>query len=138
MQDHAKLLRIDIEKRTTRGRSCPRCAGKIIPSRRAVYQNTGDPEAVFPAWQCERCGYEELLARPVKAAAKHGAAAAEKKVPERKPSAVSTSSPGGSVAKSENSVYARAPTLKDRKGRDYPPDVNRMLAEMNRSPGPKE
>jgi ribosomal protein S27AE len=54
------LLQIDVEKRTTRGRSCPRCGGKIIPSDRAVYQSTGDPNDVFPIWQCERCGYEEL------------------------------------------------------------------------------
>lgn len=53
-------LQIDVEKRTTRGRSCPNCGGKIIPSDRAVYQSTGDPDAVFPVWQCERCGYEEL------------------------------------------------------------------------------
>jgi len=33
------LAKIDIEKRTTRGRSCPRCGGKIIPSIRAVYPN---------------------------------------------------------------------------------------------------
>ncbi len=54
------LLRIDVEKRTTRGRVCPRCEGKIIPSDRAVYQSTGDPDAVFPVWQCEKCGYEEM------------------------------------------------------------------------------
>jgi ribosomal protein S27AE len=53
-------LQIDIEKRTTRGRACPQCGGKIIPSNRAVYQSTGDPNDVFPVWQCERCGYEEL------------------------------------------------------------------------------
>ena len=136
MQDHAQLLRIDVETRTTRGRACPRCGGKIIPSRRAVYQSTGDPDAVFPAWQCERCGYEELIA-PVKAPAKHGAA--EKKTPEKKPSAVSTSSPQISAISAEPGAAARiAPTLKDRKGRDYPPDVNRMIAEMNRGGGAKE
>lgn len=52
---------IDVERRTTRGRSCPRCGGKIIPSDRAVYQSTNDPSSVFlPIWQCERCGYEEM------------------------------------------------------------------------------
>ena len=51
---------IDVERRTTRGRACPRCGGKIIPSDRAVYQSTSDPSAVFPIWQCERCGYEEM------------------------------------------------------------------------------
>src|SRR6266436_1920146 len=58
------LLRIDVEKRTTRGRVCPRCGGKIIPSDRAIYQSTGNPDAVFPIWQCERCGYEEMSAQP--------------------------------------------------------------------------
>lgn len=57
-------LSIDVERQTTRGRSCPRCGGKIIPSDRAVYQNTGDPNAVFPIWQCERCGYEEMSEKP--------------------------------------------------------------------------
>jgi len=51
---------IDVARRTTRGRSCPRCGGKIIPSDRAVYQSTGNPNEVFPVWQCERCGYEEM------------------------------------------------------------------------------
>lgn len=51
---------VDIERQTIRGRACPVCGGKIIPSDRAVYQNAADPAAVFPLWQCERCGYEEL------------------------------------------------------------------------------
>jgi len=70
LEDQAQLLNIDVERRTTRGRSCPRCGGKIIPSERAVYQNTADPGAVFPLWQCERCGYEELSERVQKAPAK--------------------------------------------------------------------
>src|ERR1041385_8935319 len=79
MEDVALQLGIDVDRRTTRGRLCPRCGGKIIPSRRAVYQSTGDPNDVFPAWQCEGCGYEQLVARPLKAAPKHGAKPAEKK-----------------------------------------------------------
>lgn len=62
---------VDIEKQTIRGRACPACGGKIIPSDRAVYQSTADPTAVFPVWQCERCGYEEISERkaaPAKAA----------------------------------------------------------------------
>lgn len=70
MEDQSQLENIDIEKRTTRGRACPRCGGKIIPSQHAVYQNTGDPGAVFPSWQCERCGYEELVERAGKVPAK--------------------------------------------------------------------
>ncbi|HEX3280598.1 MAG TPA: hypothetical protein VHR36_05155 [Pyrinomonadaceae bacterium] len=58
------LLRIDVEKRTTRGRVCPRCGGKIIPSDRAIYQSTASPGDVFPIWQCERCGYEEMSEKP--------------------------------------------------------------------------
>jgi ribosomal protein S27AE len=53
-------LALDVEKRTTRGRLCPRCGGKIIPSNRAVYQSGADPTGSFPIWQCERCGYEEM------------------------------------------------------------------------------
>lgn len=51
---------VDIERQTIRGRACPLCGGKVIPSDRAIYQSAADPSAVFPAWQCERCGYEEL------------------------------------------------------------------------------
>jgi ribosomal protein S27AE len=53
-------LALDVEKRTTRGRVCPRCGGKIIPSDRAVYQSGADPTGSFPLWTCERCGYEEV------------------------------------------------------------------------------
>jgi ribosomal protein S27AE len=53
-------LALDVEKRTTRGRVCPQCGGKIIPSNRAVYQSGADPAGSFPLWQCERCGYEEV------------------------------------------------------------------------------
>ncbi len=55
---------VDIERETIRGRVCPRCGGKIIPSNQAVYQSAGDPNAVFPAWQCERCGYTEVVEKP--------------------------------------------------------------------------
>ena len=56
------LLRIDVEKRTTRGRVCPRCGGKIIPSDRAVNQTATEPNA-YPVRPCERCGYEEMSER---------------------------------------------------------------------------
>jgi ribosomal protein S27AE len=55
---------VDVNKRTTRGRICPQCGGKIIPSDRAVYQSTADATGSFPIWQCERCGYEEMSERP--------------------------------------------------------------------------
>lgn len=51
---------VDIEKQTIRGRACPKCGGKIIPSNRAVYQSATDPTDVFPLWECERCGYKEI------------------------------------------------------------------------------
>ena len=53
-------LALDVEKQTTRGRVCPQCGGKIIPSDRAVYQSGADPAGSFPLWQCERCVYEEV------------------------------------------------------------------------------
>ncbi|HEX8070998.1 MAG TPA: hypothetical protein VF546_13665 [Pyrinomonadaceae bacterium] len=53
---------VDNTRASIRGRACPHCGGKIIPSRRAVYESK-DPAATFPVWQCERCGYEELSER---------------------------------------------------------------------------
>jgi ribosomal protein S27AE len=139
VEDLAQQLGIDIDRRTTRGRSCPRCGGKIIPSHRAVYQSAGDPNDVYPSWQCERCGYEELISRPVKAAAKHGASPAEKATPAKVPSAVSTSSAASVATGSQPGAAARVvPALKDRKGRALPPDVNRMMDEMSRDRRTKE
>ena len=132
MEDVALQLGIDVERRTTRGRVCPRCGGKIIPSPRAVYQSTGDPNEVFPAWQCERCGYEELVARPVKAAPKHGAKPAEKKPATAASSAAGTS---GVAAPQKAPATRAAPSMKDRKGRELPSDVVRMLTEMNKKAG---
>ena len=136
MEDVALQLGIDIERRTTRGRACPRCGGKIIPSRRAVYQSTGDPNAVFPSWQCERCGYEELVARPIKAAPKHGAKAAENKTAtaQKSPTAVVSAGSGATPVTTPDKPPAMrvAPALKDSKGRALPHDVNRMMAELNK------
>lgn len=140
MEDVALQLKIDVERRTTRGRSCPRCGGKIIPSRRAVYQSSGDPSAIFPSWQCERCGYEELIAKPVKAAPKH-APAADKKAPAalRSPSATTAAGAAATATAADKPPATRAvPALKDRKGRALPPDVNRMMAEMNREKAREE
>ena len=140
MEDLAVQLKIDIDRRTTRGRACPRCGGKIIPSIRAVYQNAGAPDAVFPAWQCERCGYEELNAQPIKPAAKHSAPAAENKVAaaQNKPSGVvAAGAPDSSVTNPQRPAAIHAvPALKDRKGRALPPDVNRMVDEMTRTDRP--
>ena len=57
----------DNSREAMRGRACPRCAGKIIPSLRAVYEDKANPEAVFPLWECERCGYGEVPAAPAPA-----------------------------------------------------------------------
>jgi len=53
---------VDVAVNTIRGRACPICEGKIIPSNRAVYQSTGNPSEVFPLWECERCGFSETYA----------------------------------------------------------------------------
>ena len=106
------LAKIDVEKRTTRGRSCPRCGGKIIPSIRAVYQ-AADPEDSFSIWQCERCGYEEIVGK------KATAAKAVKASP-----AVSSST---EVAKPKPTPK---PPMLDAKGRALPPDVMAMVTRM--------
>jgi rubredoxin len=64
MPENEELV-LDIEKISVRGRACPVCGGKIIPSDRAVYESKADPAGVFPLWQCERCGYEQMSEKPV-------------------------------------------------------------------------
>jgi ribosomal protein S27AE len=63
LTDEDNPLGLDIDVRTVRGRACPNCGGKIIPSNRAIYQATGNQGDAFPVWQCERCGYEEMSER---------------------------------------------------------------------------
>jgi ribosomal protein S27AE len=112
-------LALDVASRTTRGRACPRCGGKIIPSDRAVYQSSGDPEAVFPVWQCERCGYEEMSARP-KSAAKAKAEPAK-------------TGPSAGVAlaqRTQPDARPLPPAMLDLQGRPYPPDVLQLLERM--------
>jgi DNA-directed RNA polymerase subunit RPC12/RpoP len=82
MAEGSELASLDVSRRTVRGRACPVCGGKIIPSNRAVYQATPGADDAYPLWECERCGYEELgvkKAPPPKAAhaAKKPAAKAE-------------------------------------------------------------
>src|SRR6185295_10244867 len=104
------LLRIDVEKRTTRGRACPRCGGKIIPSNRAVYQ-AANPDESFPIWQCERCGYEEMSgkqATPAKKVAQASAPAAALAPPKAK----------------------TLPDMLDAKGRALPADVRAIMLRM--------
>jgi ribosomal protein S27AE len=111
-------LALDVATRTTRGRVCPRCGGKIIPSDRAVYQNTSEPDAVYPIWQCERCGYEEMTSRPP--------AAVKPKVEPRQIKAPVTAS-GGTATPATN--RPRAAVL-DAKGRPYPADVLQLIERM--------
>ena len=59
-----QALALNNDPQSIRGRGCPQCGGKIIPSDRAIYESKSDPSAVFPLWQCERCGYEEMSQRP--------------------------------------------------------------------------
>ena len=63
MAEGEELAHVDISRQTVRGRACPVCGGKIIPSDRAVYQATAGADDTFPLWQCERCGYEEMGAK---------------------------------------------------------------------------
>ncbi|HEV7902344.1 MAG TPA: hypothetical protein VGO96_00780 [Pyrinomonadaceae bacterium] len=71
MANDSEALALNNDNQSIRGRACPQCGGKIIPSDRAVYESKNDPSSVFPLWQCERCGYEQMserLAAPKKAA----------------------------------------------------------------------
>lgn len=71
MADEEEEIALDISRMSIRGRACPVCGGKIIPSDRAVYQGTPGGADAFPLWQCERCGYEEMSERPVAEKGKH-------------------------------------------------------------------
>lgn len=110
-------LVLEIEKQSIRGRACPRCGGKIIPSNRAVYQSAGvNSSDVYPLWQCERCGYAQLSAK-VEEAPKHGKAA-----PARKESPTASDAPASSTAS--------AAFMQDAKGRPLPRDVQMVLERM--------
>ncbi len=66
----SKELVVNVNRSSIRGRACPVCGGKIIPSERAIYESKASPADVLPLWQCERCGYEQLSEKP-KAEKKH-------------------------------------------------------------------
>ena len=107
------LAQIDVEKRTTRGRACPRCGGKIIPSNRAVYQAANADDS-FPMWQCERCGYEEMIAK-------------------KPPALKAAPTAGGSSQVAPAKLKVKPPML-DAKGRALPPDVRSIISNL----GPKD
>ena len=75
MTDENSQPVLDNDRQSIRGRACPQCGGKIIPSDRAIYQGTGNASDVFPLWQCERCGYEQMgrdpAAKPKPAPSSH-------------------------------------------------------------------
>jgi len=114
-------LAIDVATRTTRGRTCPRCGGKIIPSIRSVYQSPGNPNGVFAAWQCERCSYEEVFTRPAAPAARETAA----KAPVTE---IAGAPQTASAAPAATPIVS--PPMKDARGRDLPADVRVMISQM--------
>ncbi len=65
MADEQALATTNDERQSIRRSACPHCGGKIIPSDRALYESKADPSAVFPLWQCERCGFEQMSERSV-------------------------------------------------------------------------
>ncbi len=120
---------VDVAVRTIRGRACPVCGGKIIPSNRAVYQSAGDPSEVFSLWECERCGFAERYEKPEEV----------KKVRSAAPKAIAEeTNPQGAVSKAPP-VTASAAKLADTKSgrasakRAVPPDVEKMLEVMRRT-----
>jgi len=117
------LAQIDVEKRTTRGRACPRCGGKIIPSNRAVYQAANADDS-FPMWQCERCGYEEMIAKKPPALKAAPAAGGSTQV---------APTVGGVSQVAPPKLKAKPPML-DAKGRALPPDVRSIISNL----GPKD
>lgn len=114
----AEELVLDIDKQSIRGRACPRCAGKIIPSNRAVYQSTAGTTDAFPLWQCEKCGYEQLSARPIEAA-KAG-----------KDSHTTKAGAPKNVSAGTPTTTAPAAQMRDAKGRAMPRDVQMLLERM--------
>ena len=128
---------VDVAVRTIRGRACPICGGKIIPSNRAVYQSAGDPSEVFPLWECERCGFSERFEPPedpkrIQAAAAKALAGGDKVA-------------GAVAVKASTSIVTPAVTTDTRVSRRaaakraVPPDVEKMLEVMNRKqPGAEQ
>ncbi len=115
---------LDVETRSIRGRACPRCGGKIIPSNTAVFQGQGDPSALFISWQCERCGYQEVFEKPVAAgAAKHTKAGASVKA-------------AAPTTNGKDETFQTSPVVASgSKPSDLPPDVIKLLEIIGNSHG---
>jgi ribosomal protein S27AE len=120
----AEELVLDIEKQSIRGRACPRCGGKIIPSNRAVYQSTAGAGEAFPLWQCERCGYEQLSARAVEAVKPGKESHAAKAIPAKDSSAANA--PANATAATTTTTAH----MRDARGRALPRDVQMLLERM--------
>jgi RNase P subunit RPR2 len=117
MTDQDPNITLDIEHKSVRGRACPACGGKIIPSNTAVFQTQGNPEATYVSWQCERCGRQEVFERSQPAATKHAKPASAL-------SARTTESAGNGA------VGRKSETAASKRG-DLPPDVRKLLEIMN-------
>ena len=122
---------VDVAVNTIRGRACPVCGGKIIPSNRAVYQSAGDPSEVFSLWECERCGFSERFEKAEEPKKLHGATARAVAGEKAGAGAVASKAlpPGGvSGTRPETKAASRAAAR-----RAIPPDVKKMLEVMKGS-----
>ena len=120
---------VDVAVRTIRGRACPICGGKIIPSNRAVYLSAGDPSEVFPLWECERCGFSERFETPEDPKKVHGGATKVLAGGDKGAGVAATkASPSDmTVATTTDTGVSRRAAAK----RAVPPDVEKMLEVMN-------
>jgi DNA-directed RNA polymerase subunit RPC12/RpoP len=126
MPEQETEITIEVEHQSIRGRVCPECGGKIIPSSTAVYQSSADPSAVYISWQCERCGHEEVFESSEPGARKHV------KVP---PSKLEPVSEAGVVSNGAAHLSSEAlETPNGSKAHDLPPDVRKLLAIMKNYP----
>ena len=122
MEDTELAPVLDVESRSIRGRACPVCGGKIIPSNTAVFQGQADPSALYVSFQCERCGHQEVFEKPNAAALKHG-----KPAPTRASSSVSAS--GAAIGDAGATVSSGSTSA----AVNLPPDVRKLLEIMNSS-----
>lgn len=120
---------VDVAVRTIRGRSCPICGGKIIPSNRAVYQSAGDPTEVYALWECERCRYAERFEKPEETKKVHGAATKALPAGDKTAAGTLSSAPSTSALTGETLPASKASGRAAAK-RAMPHDVRKMLEVM--------
>lgn len=114
---------VDVAVRTIRGRACPICGGKIIPSNRAVYQSAGDPSEVFPLWECERCGFSERFESAEEPKKAHATAT---KAVTSGDKLTTTAKPQQTMPDATGDARSSRRAVK----RTVPPDVEKMLDVM--------